>query len=196
MLLFRVLGIKSLTSWLELEEEKYSRWPDQLEALRVEAIRNLVMAAKLAKEDISGVTRQCLNGKWPCLFVVIYAIQQYNFNAERSHFSRNCTKHHVKCDYMDVVPAANISRRAESPKPPNLLWTPAIEAAVDAWQQTNSFPFPSLHVWPTPESSLYSKTDLRLIHHLCQISAEMIRCGASKMTIWCDKIPQYVAILL
>ena len=94
---------------------------------------------------------------------------------------------------MDVLPATNISQRPESPKLPNLLWTPGIEAAIDAWQQSGSFPFHSLHVWPAPEPSLYSKIDLRLIHHLCQMSADMIRSGASKMTIWCDKIPQYVA---
>ena len=69
MLLFRVLGNQSLKSWLEIEGEKYSRWPDQLEVPRVEVTRNLVMAAKLAKEDTSDVMKVCLNGESRFLFL-------------------------------------------------------------------------------------------------------------------------------
>ena len=106
--------------------------------------------------------------------------------------SRNCTKHHVRCDYMDVLPTTNVHRRPSSPKLPNLLWTPEIETALGNWLQTGSFPFPSLNVWPAPMPNSLSRTELRLIHHLCHISNELIHSGAAKMTIWCEKIPQCV----
>ncbi|KAK8245227.1 hypothetical protein HDK77DRAFT_376253 [Phyllosticta capitalensis] len=106
---------------------------------------------------------------------------------------RNCTKHQVRCDYNDSPTSA----APDSPKgaqQPNLLWTPEIEATVDIWKATGEFPFPELGVYPQPQWTLYSKTDLRLIHHLSSITTEMFRGRTSKLTIWAGNMPQFLSL--
>lgn len=107
-------------------------------------------------------------------------------NAESS---RNCTKHQVRCDYMDS-PTAMIPESPKSPQQPNLLWTAEIDATIELWRQTGEFPFPELRVYPQPQWRAYSKTDLRLIHHLSFITSEMFRNRTSKLTIWTELMPK------
>jgi hypothetical protein len=104
-------------------------------------------------------------------------------------YSRNCTKHQVRCDYMDN-PTAVIPESPKSPQQPNLLWTPEIDATIDLWRQTGDFPFPDMRVYPQPQWRAYTKTDLRLVHHLSSISNEMFRNRTSKLTIWTDMMPK------
>ncbi|KAK8158007.1 hypothetical protein BKA80DRAFT_291393 [Phyllosticta citrichinensis] len=105
---------------------------------------------------------------------------------------RNCTKHQVRCDYNDNPNSA----APDSPKAqgPNLLWTPEIEATVDIWKETGEFPFPELGVYPQPQWMYYSKTELRLIHHLSSITTEMFRGRTSKLTIWAGNMPQFLSL--
>ncbi len=105
--------------------------------------------------------------------------------------SRNCTKHQVRCDYMDS-PTAMMPESPQSPQQPNLLWTPEIEATIELWRQTGEFPFPDLRVYPQPQWRILTKTDLRLIHHLSSISNEMFRNRTSRSTLWTDMMPKYV----
>jgi hypothetical protein len=104
-------------------------------------------------------------------------------------FSRNCTKHQVRCDYMDS-PAATGDEIARNPQQANLLWTPEIERSVDVWRQTGEFPFPELQRFPQPQWKNYNRTDLRLIHHLSSIANEMFRARTSKLTLWSEHMPQ------
>jgi hypothetical protein len=106
-----------------------------------------------------------------------------------THCSRNCTKHQVRCDYMDS-PTAIMPESPQAPQQPNLLWTPEIEATIELWRQTGEFPFPELRIYPQPEWRAYAKTDLRLIHHLSSITNEMFRNRTSKMTLWADMMPK------
>ncbi|KAF2271843.1 uncharacterized protein EI97DRAFT_240941 [Westerdykella ornata] len=106
---------------------------------------------------------------------------------------RNCTKHQVRCDYMDS-PAALIPESPKSPQQPNLLWTAEINTTIELWRQTGEFPFPELRIYPLPQWSAYSKTELRLIHHLSSISNEMFRNRTSHLTIWTDMIPKFLGI--
>ncbi|KAF2087121.1 hypothetical protein K490DRAFT_42886 [Saccharata proteae CBS 121410] len=101
---------------------------------------------------------------------------------------RNCTKHQVRCDYNDS-PTSAPPESPKSPQPPNLLWSPEIEATIDLWRQTGEFPFPELNVYPQPQWTLYSKTDLRLVHHLSSISNDMFRSRTSNLTVWSEKMP-------
>lgn len=103
--------------------------------------------------------------------------------------SRNCTKHQVRCDYNDN-PASAAPDSPKGPQQPNLLWTPEIEATINIWQSTGEFPFPELNVYPQPQWRNYSKTDLRLIHHLSSISNEMFRGRTSKLTVWAENMPK------
>lgn len=105
--------------------------------------------------------------------------------------SRNCTKHQVRCDYLDNTTATGDGSPSPSPSA-NLLWTPEIEAAVESWQQTGKFPFPELEIVPQPQWHTYSKTDLRLVHHLATITSEMYRYGTSHLTTWTEFMPRCV----
>lgn len=104
--------------------------------------------------------------------------------------SRNCTKHQVRCDYMDS-PTAMMPESPQSPQQPNLLWTPEIEATIELWRQTGEFPFPELRVYPQPQWRTLTTVDLRLVHHLSSISSEMFRNRTSKATLWTDMMPKY-----
>ncbi|OJD34563.1 ubiquitin carboxyl-terminal hydrolase 2 [Diplodia corticola] len=106
---------------------------------------------------------------------------------------RNCTKHQVRCDYNDN-PASAAPDSPKGPQQPNLLWTPEIEATINIWQSTGEFPFPELNVYPQPQWRGYSKTDLRLIHHLSSISNEMFRGRTSKLTVWAENMPKFLSI--
>lgn len=91
-------------------------------------------------------------------------------------------------------PTAMVPESPQSPKQPNLLWTPEIDATIELWRQTGEFPFPELRVYPQPQWRAYSKTDLRLIHHLSSISNEMFRNTTSKLTVWTDMMPKFLSI--
>jgi hypothetical protein len=115
-------------------------------------------------------------------------LEHYALRSDRK-LSRNCTKHQVRCDYMDS-PTAMMPESPQSSPQPNLLWTPEIEATIDLWRQTGEFPFPELQVYPQPQWHALSRTDLRLIHHLSTISNEMFRNRTSKSTLWTDMMPK------
>ncbi|XXH00198.1 hypothetical protein Hte_006540 [Hypoxylon texense] len=105
--------------------------------------------------------------------------------------SRNCTKHKVRCPYNDVpVP----DERAATPDKPDLMWTPEIEAAVEQWQRTGVFPFPSLNIFPAPAPQFYSVEDLRLIFHVAAICNEMSAMDANGFTLWTRQIPTIIKI--
>jgi hypothetical protein len=105
--------------------------------------------------------------------------------------SRNCTKHQVRCDYMDSPTAMMPDSPGHTPQQPNLLWTPEIETTIELWRQTGEFPFPELRVYPQPQWQALSTVDLRLIHHLSSISNEMFRNRTSRSTLWTDMMPKY-----
>lgn len=69
------------------------------------------------------------------------------------------------------------------------MWTAEIEAAIERWQLTGEFPFPSLQVYPQLSPQSLSKEDLRLIYHVASISHEMAVIGASGFTLWARQIP-------
>ena len=102
--------------------------------------------------------------------------------------SRNCTKHQVRCDYMENL--GSDSEGQSSPEQPSLVLTPESENRVDLWQQTGGFPYPNLQVFPQPHTQEYSKNELRLIHHLSSISNELQLRGTSNLTIWTQKLPK------
>ncbi|KAF7194031.1 Sterol uptake control protein 2 [Pseudocercospora fuligena] len=105
---------------------------------------------------------------------------------------RNCTKHQVRCDYMENV--GSDSEGQSSPEQPNISFSPGTESRIDLWQQTGSFPYPGLQVFPPPQTHEYSKNELRLIHHLSAISNDLMAKGTSNLTIWTAKIPKFLSI--
>ena len=136
-----------------------------------EAIRKVERVAKLANEGIFGVTRHFHNGECDCL--------ERLFRVTNVYASRNCTKHQVRCDYMEYIVSDSDSQ--PSPEQPAVVLTPGSENRLDLWQQTGSFPYPDLQVFPTPQTQQYSKNELRLSHHLSSI------CN---MTIWTQEMPK------
>jgi hypothetical protein len=72
---------------------------------------------------------------------------------------------------------------------PDLKWTPTIEAEIDQWKETLIFPFPELGLFSPPPPQRFSNAELRLIHHICSVSRDMIVNGCGPFTVWTDKIP-------
>lgn len=104
--------------------------------------------------------------------------------------SRNCTKHQVRCDYMETLGSDTESQH--SPEQSELVLTPRSEQRVDIWQQTGTFPYPNLQVFPPPQAQEYSSIELRLIDHLSTISNDLLARGTSRLSIWTQKLPKYV----
>lgn len=77
-----------------------------------------------------------------------------------------------------------------SPEQSSIVFTPDTESRIDLWQQTGSFPYPELQVFPPPQTHEYSKTDLRLIHHLSSVSNDLLLTGSTGLTLWTQKMPK------
>lgn len=92
---------------------------------------------------------------------------------------------------MDMPPQED---RAATPEKADLLWTPEIEAEIERWQRTGSFPFPDLYFYPAPSPQFFSLEDLRLIHHVASVSSELGNADASGFTIWTRQIPLFLKI--
>lgn len=105
-----------------------------------------------------------------------------------THLSRNCTKHKVRCPYNEIPISDD---RSATPDKPDLMWTPDIEAAIEQWQQTGIFPFPSLNIYPAPDPSYYTMEELRLIFHVAAICHELGTIDANGFTLWTRQIPTY-----
>lgn len=85
---------------------------------------------------------------------------------------------------MDMPPP---EERNITPERVDLMWTPEIEGDIGMWQNTRVFPFQSeLQVIMEP---IYAVEDLRLIHHVASISAQLSRNDAGTFTIWTNQIP-------
>lgn len=97
--------------------------------------------------------------------------------------SRNCTKHNVRCDYMETAMAEGV---------PDLCITPQIQRELDTWRHTTAFPFPSLGLEHPPSPSLYGANDLRLVHHIASIANDMqVVDASSRYALWTRRIPMY-----
>lgn len=150
----------------------------------LEAIPNLARDVKLANVDTFVVTRAFPNGT----FLVVpspHWMEQLGADTDLDG-SRNCTKHNCRCPYMDMPVQ---EERAATPEKADLLWTPEIEAEIERWQQTGSFPFPDLYIYPAPSPQFFSFEDLRLIHHVASVSSELGIHDASNFTIWTRQVP-------
>jgi hypothetical protein len=97
--------------------------------------------------------------------------------------SRNCTKHNVRCDYMDGGMVEGN---------PDLNMTPQVLQELDRWRETGVYPFPNLGLEHHPSPSRYSPTDLRLIHHISSIASQMQAVEPSNSAIWTKRVPMYV----
>lgn len=103
--------------------------------------------------------------------------------------SRNCTKHNCRCDYMDVTAtaAANDPRNQRAP---DLLMSQEIEMEIENWRMTGTPPFPELSMCPRSGWHGFSRSELRLIHHITGQSIDLHRRGYSNSTIWAQRMPK------
>ncbi|KMQ46430.1 Zn(2)-C6 fungal-type DNA-binding domain [Trichophyton rubrum] len=106
---------------------------------------------------------------------------------------RNCTKHNCRCDYMDNVLAHDAANNARSP---DLLMSPEIELEIQNWQKSGNPPFPELQLSTRAYWYKFSRTDLRLIHHIAGLSIDLHRRGYSNCTVWAQKMPIFLTIAL
>lgn len=78
---------------------------------------------------------------------------------------------------------------------PDLRMTPQIERDIRLWRETGVYPFPSLGVTEQPTLTQYSNTDLRLIHHISSIAAQMQNAEEQQHSVWVRRVPLYVQFL-
>ncbi|KAJ4288491.1 hypothetical protein N0V90_011727 [Kalmusia sp. IMI 367209] len=95
---------------------------------------------------------------------------------------------------MDSPAALIPPESPKTPRQPNLLWTPEIDATIEHWRQSGAWPFEHLQVYPQPQWRIFPKTDLRLVHHVATISNEMFAHQTSKLTLWTDMMPKFLSI--
>jgi hypothetical protein len=91
---------------------------------------------------------------------------------------------------MDVQ-ATTRDETSRSPASPNLLTTPEIEMELESWRTTGITPFPELSQCPRNDWYRFSRTDLRLIHHIAGLSIDFHRRGLGNSTVWAPKMPWY-----
>lgn len=104
--------------------------------------------------------------------------------------SKNCTKHSVRCDYMDMSKAGEDPPKGS--RPPDLLTTPQLQQALDTWRLTGESPLPELRKSDLTYWTRFSTIDLRLVHHITTLSSDMYRRGYSACTPWTPKMSKYV----
>lgn len=78
-----------------------------------------------------------------------------------------------------------------SPEQTSMPSTPDLEQSIDVWQQTGTFPYPELQVFPTPRPHDYTRTELLLIHRVSTLSCSLLVNGTTDMTIWTARVPKY-----
>ncbi|OKL63614.1 hypothetical protein UA08_01014 [Talaromyces atroroseus] len=106
---------------------------------------------------------------------------------------RNCTKHNCRCDYMDVQTTRDDS--VQTPKTPlDLLMTPEIDAEIENWRTTGIPPFQELSQCPRNDWHRFSKSTLRLIHHIAGLSIDLHRRGLGHTTVWSACMPRLLAL--
>lgn len=112
--------------------------------------------------------------------------EPWSRESTNTDFSRNCTKHKIRCPYNDIPMS---DERSGSPDQPDLMWTPESRAVIEQWQNTGVFPFPGMNIFPAPNPQYLSTEDLRLIHHVASISDQMLSMDADGFTLWTRQIP-------
>lgn len=103
--------------------------------------------------------------------------------------SRNCTKHSVRCDYMDVSKAGDEPAKGSSPA--DLLVSTELQQALDNWRLTGQSPLAELRKSDLSYWTRFSTIDLRLIHHITTLSSDLYRRGYSLCTPWTPKMSKY-----
>lgn len=104
--------------------------------------------------------------------------------------SRNCTKHQVRCDYMDDTPSESA---VPSPRSPGeAVLSTSDEAEYQSWRHGGIFPFPLLQIRQPFNPEHTSDIELRLLFHLCSTCNSLRLAGTSALTIWVDRITRFL----
>ena len=88
---------------------------------------------------------------------------------------------------MDTPMAGDEPSRGS--RPAELLMTPEIEREIDFWRMTGEPPFPELRLSSREYWLRFSSVDLRLVHHIAGLSAEMHQRKYAACTVWAQKMP-------
>ncbi|MCJ1390331.1 hypothetical protein MMC18_003190 [Xylographa bjoerkii] len=91
---------------------------------------------------------------------------------------------------MDSPPPSDDVPR--SPKGPDLLSTPSIEAELDTWHRTGIFPFPELGLRTRDQFQDLSKIELRLVHHLSSVYRDLQRHEMIHCIAWVAMLPSFL----
>lgn len=79
----------------------------------------------------------------------------------------------------------------QMPGSPDLNISPRDQQELDNWITKGEWPFPSLGLSNEPSPSDYSPTDLRLIHHISSVAAQMQDSEPEKYQLWTKRVPMF-----
>lgn len=122
-----------------------------------EVIPNLEKVARPAKDGISAATRPFHNGEshkasQGCLRDMTDSFMQ----------SRNCTRHQVRCDYLDV-PSSD--EGADDAMIPGLPYSPEVDGVLSQWIQSGEAALGNFRINLRAQGPRYTVRDLRFLYH-------------------------------
>jgi hypothetical protein len=105
--------------------------------------------------------------------------------------SHNCTKHKVRCDYLEKTGSEIRIQNEESEQACSKL-TFDWESQVQLWQSTGNPLNPGLNAFSLSLTYEYSVTDLWLLHHLSSTCDDLRLSNSDNLTLWTHELPKWV----
>lgn len=72
---------------------------------------------------------------------------------------------------------------------PDLRMSAELQASLDQWRIAGECPIPELRTTPPEYWMHFSTIDLRLIHHIANLSIDLQNRGYAQCTSWAPKMP-------
>lgn len=106
--------------------------------------------------------------------------------------SRNCSKHQVRCDYMDTQGGTESSSSAPPVTSPDMYWSADVDVVLEQWQKAGYCSLGDNMYSLQSSGYIFSKSDLHLIHQALWSSGPNTS-RPSDYTVWTSKMPKWVA---
>lgn len=118
---------------------------------------------------------------------MVFILQHGSLKTQADDGSRNCTKHNCRCDYMDQPAAGEEPLKGSAP--PDLMMSTELQKSLDHWRMTGECPIAELRTTSPEYWMHFSTIDLRLIHHIANLSIDLQSRGYAQCTSWAPKMP-------
>lgn len=146
---------------------------------------SLVMVARPARGDTFDVMKPFHSGQYNNKFHTYSRDRMVIDNSS----SRNCSKHQVRCDYMDTQGGAESSSSSTSIPSSDIFWSADVEIVLDRWQKAGYCSLGDNMYSLQSSGYIFSKSDLHLVYQaLWSSGSNSLR--PSDYTVWTSKMPK------